>query len=527
MAKEGDHVHRLVRSMTRQEKRYFKLYAARHAVNGTAQQCALFDVIGGMDSYDEAVIHKRFEGAAFLRRFTVTKHRLYDTILASLEAYHANSSVDARARRMLHQVELLHQRGLHADAARMLRGVRTLAEQHGRAHLLLDVVDQERRAFERGNYEGVTEADLEALAQRHSDVLLGLTGIAELWRLKSRVFIELYRSGKARSNDRTRALETLANDPRLRDGSEPVEPKARFMYHHIRGAIAFALNDLTGCEHHLRANEALLTSAPDHFKDEPQVRLGVLGNLAFVHLRLGRVEEALADVRTFKRIPAEWPLPASAELERQVFAMGAGLELTILCRTGRFERAMEKLPAIEEGLLRYGPDLSAMRKAGIRFQAAWACFCAARPEEARRWMRELLNAPGLDQHQETHALARVLELIMLVESGREDLLRYVVRNVDRFLRAHGRDHGVERALLSYAKQHLSPTYKTRSGEIHLALVEALTQLESDPHEAAAFEHFDPLCYAMAKAFGKPMSQVAAERLAMAVKKEATEKRAAA
>jgi tetratricopeptide (TPR) repeat protein len=497
--------------MTRQEKRYFKLYASRHVVGGKNTGLVLFDAIAGMDPYDEQALRKRFEGEAFLTRFTVTKHRLYDTILASLEAFHADSSVDSRLNRQLHRVEILYQRGLYTDAEKLLRNARSLGEQHGKTHVLIHVAEWERRLMERMNYEGVSDGDLRALADRGTGLLCELERMERLWQLKSRSFMLLYREGKSRSERSETALRALLDDPILKDDSDDASPKARFLRHHILSAVAFSLNDMPLCERHLDQNERLLQLEVTHFQDEPNLALSVLSNLAYVRLRLGRYAEALEGLKRFKRIPAMLPEVPSPDLEMKVFAMGASLELALLCRLGDFAKAMEKLPVMEAGLERFDAQLSVIRKAGIRFQAAWACFGAGHYDAASHWCQALLNERGIEPHEEMHAMGRLMELLILLESGRTDLLSYAVRNVERFLRSHSRQFRFERALLAYVKARLRTKEPTRIQAAHAALVDSMSALEADPREQAVFDHLDPLCYALAKQSGRSMGAVAQER----------------
>lgn len=497
--------------MTRQEKRYFKLYASRHVVGGKNTGLVLFDVIAGMETYDEREIHRRFAGEAFLKRFTVTKHRLYDNILASLEAFHADSSVDARLNRQLHRVEMLYQRGLYMDAEKVLRNARQVGEHHGKTHVLVHVAEWERRLMERMNYEGVRDGDLRALADRGTTQLRELERMEKLWQLKSRSFMLLYRAGKARSDRAESALRVLLDDPALKDDSPGASPKARFLRHHILSAVAFSLNDMPLCEEHLDQNERLLQQQEPHFQDEPNLMLSVLSNLAYVQSRSGRYAEALEGLKRFKRIPAMLPEAPSPDLEVKVFAMGASLELALLCRLGEFERAMEKLPALEVGLKRFGAHLSVIRKAGLRFQAAWACFGAGHYESASHWCRDLLNERGIDSHEEMHAMGRMMDLLILLESGKTDLLNYAVRNVERFLRSHSRQFRFERALLSYVKTRLHTKDPGRTQAAHAVLLSTMSLLEADPREQAIFDHLDPVCYALAKQSGRPMSAIAEER----------------
>ena len=514
MPKESnDHLHRLIRSMSRAERRYFKLFAERHMVGGHSIHSALFDVIAAQPVYDEQAIRLRFKGAAFLRRYTVTKHRLYDSVLASLEAFHANGSVEARMRRYLHRIELLHQRGLHADADRMLATLRTMAEGSGRTSILLEVLDHERRAMERAHYEGVGVADVEGWRAAVASMHAACQQENELWALKSRAFMQLYGQGKARSEADATALRALLADPLLGEAARPRHPRGRFQWHHVRSALFFALNDLSACENELAANEVLMQEEGGCFHEDAHLRLSVLSNLAYVRMRRGRFEEALDGLRRFKQLPAMLPNAPSADLEVKVFAMGASLELAVLSRMGRFEKAVEHLPEMAARMDELDGRLSPIRKAGLRSQAAWACLGAERPVEGLRWCRDLLNSRGIEAHVEVYVLGRLLNLLLLLETGKYDLLKYDLRNVERYLRTHGRDHAVEQALLTYIRT-CSKLGKGADRQAATALLHALAALEGQPMEEAAFDHFDPGCYALSRARGVPMAQAARERAAV-------------
>ena len=63
----------LIHSLTKSEKRYFKLMSSRHAIGGENNYIVLFDAIEKQSIYDEDKIFKTFKGEAFLNRFSITK----------------------------------------------------------------------------------------------------------------------------------------------------------------------------------------------------------------------------------------------------------------------------------------------------------------------------------------------------------------------------------------------------------------------------------------------------------------------
>jgi hypothetical protein len=506
-----DHVHRLIRSMSRAEKRYFKLYTSRHLVGGHSNHQTLFDAIAAMESYDEAALLQRFEGEAFTRRFPITKRRLYEAILASLDAFHADGSVDARLRRMLHQAELLHQRALYADAARMLRSVRQLARQHDRQTVLLDVLERERRLLERANYAGTDAATVERLAEEGRTLRQELEQVEALWSLKSRCMLLLYRSGHVRGEAEQRAMQAMLTHPLLTPGASLLTAKARFLHHHVLSALAFAQGDLAGCAGHLAANHALLRAEEPCFQDEPNLLFSVLSNRIYVLSRLGRTDETEALLREFRMLPATLPQAPSADLEVKVFATGASLELAMLARQGDFTKGVERTAAIEERMAHHDARLGPLRKAGLLFQLAYVHLGAGLPDKALRYSHRQLSEGPVDADTEVHRFGRLLNLLILLDLGRRELLPTALRSTMRMLGGHGQDRPLERALLTLVNELLKARTPASERVACDQAMATLLALEHDPREQAVHDHFDPLAWVEARRTGRPLAEVVRQR----------------
>jgi hypothetical protein len=488
--------------MTRAEKRYFKLYCSRHLPVGKGAHVELFDAIAGMAAYDEHALRKQFDGAAFMRRFPITKRRLYETILDSLDAFHAESSVDDKLRRQLHHVEILYSRALYADAAKVLHGVHAMARTHDRQAILLQVDEWERRLLERSNYSGISEVDLAERSAAVSSVLENWREVGQLWQVKSRSFLLVYRSGQAPGPEEMAALEALSQDPLLLDGATLHTPRARFLHHHVRGALAYVRNDLRACERELMACAEVLQRDVKKFQAEPDLMLGVMGNLAHVRMRLGHHQEALDGFREFRKLPLMLADAPSPDLRMKLFVMGSSLELSVLASKGEFNLAVERLANLEEGLAQYGGRASTVRRAELFLQAAYACFGAALHDRALRWCNRLLNEQGIEEHSEMHALGRILNLAVLLELGKAEHMDYVVRNTRRFHKQHGCSYNLESLLLNHSQALAKAKGAPMKYDLWARLAAAIGELAHDAREATVLDHIDLLTWAQCRAEDK-------------------------
>ncbi|MCB9168917.1 MAG: hypothetical protein H6597_02985 [Flavobacteriales bacterium] len=510
-----DHVHRLIRAMSPAEKRYFKLFTSRHMIGGKSNYQLLFDAIAAMEYYDEASLLKKFRDQAFTRRFAITKRRLYEALLNSLSAFHAERSIDARLHRLLHQVEVLYEKALYTDAAKLLRTAGRMARQHERAHAVLEAQQWQRRLTERGNYGHVGPKDLDRMEAEAAAMREDLATIDALWNAKSRVFLQLYRQGPVRDEDGTQDITRFLDFPEAHHPDRIRTVQGRFLLHHLHSAVAFATGDLQTCHTHLMANRELLIAERERTIDTPHLALSVISNLTYVCMRLGRFEEGMRMLQEFRRIPAKLDLPETEDLDLRLFSTSMSLETALYARAGEFDKAIELLPIIERGMARFGDRLGPLRRAGFLYQIAYCHYGAGQHGTALRWCHRLMNELRSDAGAELAGSGRMLESILLLELDDRRTLQYVLRNTERALRTDKGRHRAEEIALRGIREVLRARDQKERQTAYARTAEALSVLETDPLEQVAFEHFDLIAWALSGRTGRPFAEVVKERLARA------------
>ena len=505
--------------MSRAEKRYFKLYTSRHMLGGQSNHQLLFDAIASMPEYKEAEIIEKFKHEAFTHRFAIAKRRLYEAILRSLDAFHAESSIDARLHRMLHQIELLHQRALYDDGVKILQSVKKLARQHERQPILLQALQWERRLMERANYAHATVGDIDRITGESVQLAEDIDQLDRLWDAKSRILLGLYRQGKARDANSLKELRALLDLPVMRSPEELRCARAKFLFHHLHGAAAFTTGDLAECRTHLGEAYTVLTTGRERFADEPYLVLSVLSNLIYVHVRLGLYDRAFELLAQFRTLPGQWDMPENEDLDLKLFCTSTSLELTIHCQMGAFEKAMELLGAVERGLAVHEERLGAVRKAGFYYQLAYVHFGAGNYDKALRWTHRLLNDVRIDESAEIVCFGRLLNLLAHIEKGRNDMLPYALRSTERYLGTRSRSFRFEPIFLDMVHGLMRSRNNASIGKVYREFMERLAPLESDPLEHVVFDHLDPIAWAESKITGRPFAELVKER-AMRISKAA-------
>ena len=126
MAKtQKESLFQLIKSLTKSEKRQFKLYVNRLGSNAGTKFIALFDLLDKMSVYDE----QKISSSKIVKREQLSnvKSHLYKQILISLRLSISSTNKRLQLREQLDYVYILYYKGLYGQSLQMLQRVKTQA----------------------------------------------------------------------------------------------------------------------------------------------------------------------------------------------------------------------------------------------------------------------------------------------------------------------------------------------------------------------------------------------------------------
>lgn len=116
----------IVRSLTRSEKRYFKVICSKHVIHEKNNSILLFDYIDQLKEYDAKKINlfvsKHLKGEST----SVIKHRLHEVILNALNQYHGNQNNFSKAMYLIQTIEILITKNLLQQAVKRFKALEHL-----------------------------------------------------------------------------------------------------------------------------------------------------------------------------------------------------------------------------------------------------------------------------------------------------------------------------------------------------------------------------------------------------------------
>jgi len=136
-------LYELLKSLTKSEKRYFKLHAGFNRSNSHLLQ--IFEAVTKYNIEDDITLKTRLKDADFLRHLGVLKVHLYQLVLSVMRSFHKNSSNTAILRDMLTDIQFLYSKGQYVLCGKLLKKAEGLALSLNQDNNLIEILEIERK----------------------------------------------------------------------------------------------------------------------------------------------------------------------------------------------------------------------------------------------------------------------------------------------------------------------------------------------------------------------------------------------
>lgn len=511
MDKKQPDLFRLIHSLTKSEKRYFKVYASRHIIGRENNYLKLFNAMEQQKEYDEAAIRKQFRGENFVRQLGVTRNYLYKLIMESMRIYHADKTPQAQIRSLLHDADFFMDRLFTAQAARVIDRAKKLVYKHEAFSYLPEVLRLERRFMTSTEYAGKTAESIDNFSAEYMRALSYMGNLSQYWDLSARMFIMYINRGSMRSEEDERELRTLVEHPLLKSEEAALTFEAKEYYYHINGTYYFLQGDYDNAWKFSRKHIELLEQQPGYVEQAPTRYLGRLSIYIVDSSKLRHFDEFFAGLEKIKNFRTLYPQAQGERLDVEIFKLTAMLELYACIELGDTAKGLALVPFIEDGMTKYGEFLEKSLLLSFRFNLAGLYFLAGHYDEALRRTNDMLNAEQSDVRQDIYGFLRLFNIILHYEMGHDDLIEYLLKSTYRYLYTRKKIFKFE----SIALRLIRKLTTRRSGRdlvpIFRELREELRPLVDDPYERKAFEGIDVIAWLDSKIEGKPLVDIIRRR----------------
>ncbi len=479
----SDDLFQLIKSLSKSEKRYIRIYAGRHVIGAKNKYMRLFDLLDRMSAYSEGALRKRAQKAGLGGQLSAGKNYLYNLILAAMRAYNSGAGIDARLNAMLEDADFLSARALHAQADRQLAKARKLAERHDKFPMLLELLRRQRESIAsqadvQSDVEGLFDEE-ELMRRRHAN-------LSAYQRLSARIFRLIRRRGALLVEGSKEELGELIADPLLQNEDLALSNSARLFYYSTRAAIAYFQQDKRNIYTYSRLQARLCEELVTDGVVSHERYLIVLHNLLHACLDLGKTEELREGLQHLRS------LNLREEFSRtQAFMTHASLRSNVLIVGGSAAECRLFLKEFEAEFPRYASSINTEQRHLIALRIAALYFSIDDPQRALDWNNHLLHDSPAGIRKDTETMASTLSLMIHYELSHFDYLEHLIGAYQRRLAKEEHRNDFRLFLLRFCVQAL----KLPAGERQRLACAAYQDLrrEFDPQTLVPDSNLEYIC----------------------------------
>lgn len=482
----------LIQSLTQTEKRFFKVYASRHVIGGKNNYVKIFEAIEKQKVYDENKILKKFQQETFIKHFASEKYYLYNLVLDSLDAYHADSSVENRLYRMLHFSEILFKKSLYGACSKVLERAEKIAVTHDKFYEAVKIIARRRELIYK-NPE-TANADYEILIDdtfsAQEELFKKINNVQLMNRLYTRVFALYKRMGLVRNREAIARMEKLMNHPLLKNPSAALSPDALRYYYGAHIISSHATDDHEQCYRYNKELVRLIESDAEKISESKANYISALNGLLITCLRLKNFTGAESTLIKLKELRKDKLVERSPDLQLRLFETYCTHELDYHIKTKSWGKGLNAVRDAETEMKKIGEIIDKGYQLVLWSNITAVFLGAKKYRDALKWNNLIINEQEKNIREDIICFARIVNLIIHFELDNVLQLPYLLKSAYRYLHKRNRIFRYENCMLNAIRDILKTKETTGLIPVFAKLKKELTPLLSDPFEKHLFEEVD-------------------------------------
>jgi len=478
----------LIKSLTRSEKRYFKIYAKRHVLGKENNYILLFDTLVKMDEYDEERLLTSLKDHRMTNRIEVAKTYLYKLIIKAMRSYRSGKTIEVQLLEKLETIDFLFEKKLYPQAYAQLKKAKKMATDFEKLSLFPELLHWEERLMAAEFFSKNKLKDLQALKEKQQKVLNDLLTINEFWQLDATLYFKYHREGIAQDQKGWKVLEQLLTHPILKMPETELPFQAKRLKLKTYSTWYFLKRDFEKCYPVVNDLVMLLEEKPAMLKKEPLEYIQSLNNLLNMTQVLGKSDESKFLLAKLEKLLTKDTYKKMEQVQLRLFESFYYHQMNLHRQQKTYKEGLRYLKNIEKGMQKFSGKMNPVGQLMICFHVFQLCYGATQWNDALDWLDRILQKKNTPIHQEIILISQlVLPIVTFNLYGNNLDTQRAIRQTYKFLSKRKPTYELEKTALSFIKK----LPKITSKQVFKAELQILLhKLESSSSEERLFAYFD-------------------------------------
>jgi hypothetical protein len=505
MAKQqSDHLFRLIKSLSKAEKRSFKLFANRIGGSEDLKFITLFDIIDKQNEYNEDEILAKASGIKPVQLPNL-KANLTKNLMISLRLMAQQNDIDINLRQQLDFAKILYNKALYRQSLTTLDKAKQQAKKHHRDLLYYEMVEFEKQIeLQYINRTIDTRANRLTVESDQLNQRLMLSGA--LSNLTFRLYGFFLRNGYVRSKEDQKTVTDYFNRHLPAFSIENLEFFEKlYLYQSYVWFNLISQDFLMVFRYSLKWVE-LFRESPEAIAVQPDLYIKGLNNLLdglYFTTDFTRFDKTLNEMGEL-RTQTDLILSRNAQLLLDQYYYTHRINWHFM--QGKFTEGVSIVPEIIEFI---GANENYIDKHVVLvfyYKIASLYFGSGDHKSVAKYLNLVINYKDAELRGDIQCFARILNLISHFEMQNFDLIEYLVKTTYRFLSKMRDLHRAQKEILLFLRR-LPKISPDKLNDAFIVLLDDLKRLQNDPFERRPFLYLDIISWLESKVYNVPVQQV--------------------
>jgi len=497
----------LVKSLSKSEKRQFKLYVGRLGVNTDAKFLALFNLFDKMKQYNEKTILE--SGIVKKTQLSNLKAHLYKQILVSLRLNPVNQNIRVQIREQLDFATILYQKGLYKQSLKILDKVKTIAIENEEKNIAYEIVELEKiietQYITRSIPDRADELAIQAKKLSEQNVMT-----SKLSNLSLQLYGMMLKVGYVRSDEDYQKVKQYFEMHLPKYQLEDLGFREKLWLYKAHLWYSFLLQDFLSCYKYASKWVDLFHEQKEMIYLNPVFFLKgnhyLLESLFYVKYST----QFKTTLKRLENIVNEKDFPQNDNITSLAFLYINFNKLNLHFLEGTFEKGLYLVKIIEYGINKHKDRIDVHHIMVFYYKIACLYFGVGDNKTCIQYLKKIITNKNLKMREDLMCFARVLSLVAHYEAGMDYHLEVQLKSTYKFLLKMDDLHEVQKEMIKFLR-NLGDIYPHELKAEFQKLYNELKKYENHPYEKRAFLYLDIISWLESHLQNKPVAQIIREK----------------
>ncbi|MBL7891161.1 MAG: hypothetical protein JNL63_00915 [Bacteroidia bacterium] len=507
----SDYLFQLVKSLSKSEKRSFKLYASRINSREEKKHLLLFDLLDKQKIYDEVQVLKK-EKTLNPAQLSNMKAHLYQQILQVLKLSNSGQVIDMQIRDMIDYAQLLFNKCLYKQCVKMIDKAKKIAIQSDRSILLMDLLELEKNVVSQ-TIESNNVNRVNGIVDETEHVAESIKNINIFSNLSIKLNSYYSNMGFIRNKKDFDDVQNFFNSslPAYKEEKLSFHEKLYLYFSYV--GYYFFIQDFTSGYRYAKKWVRLFDENPEMIVPKLEMYIKGINNMMVAQFKLLNYREFAETNKKLQAIPAIPGIKITDHVRMILFKYSYVNAINLYYMRGDFKGGISLVSDLEEGLEKFVSRLNKHSLIIFYYKIACLYFGNDNYKKALVWLNKIINSKDVDLRQDIHSFSRILNLICHYELGHAELVEYQLKSTYRFLLKRGNLGKFQKIILGFMKKLTHNTANERALIMAFRnLKRELLPLVDSPYDKKAFIYFDIISWLESKIEKRPVQEIIREKV---------------